>query len=235
MVSHKEESAMTTYVQYKGIECSKKRHYFWTNFGTHIVLKSFKDGIADIYIPGEKCTSCIEIIVGCFDSKSNFKEEICKALNSNSAVKGIHISLDDVNILVTDKNADVKKVIREFFSILDKRDKKYASGNARRILELDETIEMMFKNDKTEKEWEEWVDLSLGSYSVKFARRWAKYMQFTIAEKGTTVTECARETLEEFDVSRFLGRHAFGTVISVLGRCWKYGDELLKWYDEGMK
>lgn len=227
---------MTTRVKYVGIDFTGKCPTFETDSKESIVLRgwSFKDEIADVWVTGDTVRGVIETIIGCFDSKSNFKTELGKILTVITSVKGIRTVINDVSFVITEENADVKLACREFFLKRDREEKKYASRDELKIFDIDEKTEMLFKNAKAAKEWENWVDLNIGTYPVTFARRWAKYMQYVIEKEKKTVAECARDTSVEFNPNVFDG-YTYSSVINVLARCWKYGDELLKWYKEGMK
>ena len=99
---------------------------FWTNLGGSIFVDSFKDGIVDVVVTGDTIRESIKIIVGCFDNNSNFQIELCKALNINSPIRGIHTSINGVDFIITKENANVRKVLREYFYTLDKQEKEYA-------------------------------------------------------------------------------------------------------------
>lgn len=65
------------------------------------------------------------------------------------------------------------------------------------IIRIDETTEMLFKDKKAKKVWDECVETySKDMYSrfcITYARRWAKYMQILIVE-GKAVAEIAERT-----------------------------------------
>lgn len=103
----------------------------------------------------------------------------------------------------------------------------------REIIKIDETTEMLFKDDAAKKNWGKiFKKLSQDPYGkcvVDYARRWAKYMQVLIAE-GKTVDEIAKEASTDCDFEAISG-FMYGCAVTALVRCWKYGSELKKWHN----
>lgn len=65
---------------------------------------------------------------------------------------------------------------------------------------------------------------------VKYARRWAKYMQQLITE-GKTINEIAEKASHDCDIEGITG-FMYGCAVSALAQSWKYGDELRRWHNK---
>ena len=80
--------------------------------------------------------------------------------------------------------------------------------------------------------WQKFVDSNKDPYGaccVEYAAGWAKLMQLEMAN-GKAVKDCAGETSYQLG---FLGITGFmyGCAVSMLSRCWKYGEELRRWHN----
>ena len=101
------------------------------------------------------------------------------------------------------------------------------------IIKIDETTEMLFKNEEAKEQWEKMVKkhskdfFSMGV--VVYARRWAKYMQTLIAE-GKSVSQIAEEASLDADIEGITG-FMHTCALHALCDTWKYGDELCEWYE----
>src|SRR6185437_14201377 len=90
-------------------------------------------------------------------------------------------------------------------------------------------IEMEFSDKKA---WEEGLYKNSDPYGAacyEYAEGWAKLMQKEIA-LGKTVRECADETQKGLGFMGITG-FMYGAAVSVLSKCWKYGEELRKWHN----
>lgn len=103
-----------------------------------------------------------------------------------------------------------------------------------KLIHIDETIELEFKDEESKKFWEKLVEAnSKGFYSisyVRYTRRWAKCMQKLISE-GKTVAEIAKKTSDYCDAVEGVTGFMHGCAVNALSHYWKYGDELLKWHN----
>ena len=102
-----------------------------------------------------------------------------------------------------------------------------------KIEHIDEATDLLFKNEQAKKLWNEMVAKNCHDpyvlIIIKFARRWAKYMQFLISQ-GKVVSEIAKKTSYESDfngISDFM----YNCAVKYLCECWKYGDDLKKWHN----
>src|SRR6267142_5149427 len=84
--------------------------------------------------------------------------------------------------------------------------------------------------------WNKYKELNTDPYGgccIEYAEGWARLMQIEIA-KGKSVKDCAEKTSFELG---FLGITGFmyGAAVSMLAKCWKYGEELRKWHNKEYK
>lgn len=83
-----------------------------------------------------------------------------------------------------------------------------------------------------EKAWNEGKENNQDPYGGAifiFAEAWAKLMQAEIA-KGSTVAACAEHTSFAADFVGLTG-FMYGAAVSILGQCWKHGEELRVWHN----
>ena len=92
----------------------------------------------------------------------------------------------------------------------------------------------MPKDEEGKKAWDKMVEVNskdpYGNGVVKYARRWAKYMQKLIAE-GKTVIEIAEKASHDCDIEGITG-FMYGCAVNALAQSWKYGEELRKWHNK---
>ena len=102
------------------------------------------------------------------------------------------------------------------------------------VLVVDESTELQFKDKEVAKKWKQWVRInSEDPYDkavVTFARRWAKYMQHLMEKHNKTVGEIAHNALHASNIEDISGA-MYECAVSALVHCWKYGEELFKWYN----
>jgi hypothetical protein len=67
---------------------------------------------------------------------------------------------------------------------------------------------------------------------VEYAKLWAEAMESEMA-KGQTLAECAKSTSDAVDKLPNMGITGFmyGAAVSILARCWIYGDILRVWHN----
>ena len=142
--------------------------------------------------------------------------------DENATFTGIKFKFNDVTLIVTKENADADGICKEWNAGREANAEKHRrereawlktpegqeylaqqkAEEARRkaveaeVLHIDETVEMEFKDEEGKKSWNQMVEVNskdpYGNGVVKYARRWAKYMQKLIAE-GKTVVEFAEK------------------------------------------
>ena len=103
------------------------------------------------------------------------------------------------------------------------------------VLTIDKSTELEFKDEEAKANWEKWVEANskdfYGFSAVKYACRWAKYMQHLMKEHNKTLPEIVDKTsLFRYtdDVTGFM----YCRVVLVLSQCWKYGEELRRWHNK---
>ena len=230
---------------------------------TTLWVESFDDGIATVDpTPGCNINDFAEALAGCFDEKSNFGTEVMMAYNcdENATFTGIQFTFNGVTLTVTKDNADKDTICKEWHDGMEANAEKHrrekeawlqtpegqeylAQQKAEEIrrkaveaevLQIDDTIEMEFKDDEAKKAWDDMVEVnskdSYGMGVVKYARRWAKCMQKLIAE-GKTVIEIAEKTSHDCDIEGITG-FMYGCAVQALSKSWKYGEELRKWHNK---
>ena len=105
------------------------------------------------------------------------------------------------------------------------------------VLVVDELTEMEFKNATAKYDWEELVNKNSKNSCmnmVKFARRWAKFMQYLMNEQGKTFSkaaECALTACAPEGISGLV----YGASVVALSKSWKYGEELRRWHNNQVK
>lgn len=96
-----------------------------------------------------------------------------------------------------------------------------------RILEIDETRDMMFVDPNAEKMWNEAVETA-GEFKLQaltFARRWAKYMQYLMEEEHQRLGDILPKLdiiAEECDVDGITFQQ-YKIALGALKECWRYG------------
>ena len=180
--------------------------------------------------------------------------------DEKATFKGIKFECNGVTLTVTKENADVERIYQEWTAGMEANAEKHRreretwlktpegqeylaqqkEEEARRkaieaeVLRIDEAVEMEFKDEECKKAWDKMVEINskdhYGNGVVKYARRWAKYMQQLIAE-GKTVIEIAEKASHDCDIEGITG-FMYGCAVNALAQSWKYGEELRKWHNK---
>lgn len=92
-------------------------------------------------------------------------------------------------------------------------------------------------------DWDEAVNANTDDYGacgIRYAARWANYMEREIAD-GKSLADIARDTSHEADKEGITG-FMYGCAVSILSQVWKHGEALRRWHnldaqigDEGEK
>lgn len=163
---------------------------------TKFYVISFINGIVTIDpMMGTDISDFAELIVGCFEKKSNFIDKVSQVFNcpKNNVLKGITFEFNDVNILVTKNDADVNKIYAKYKAGLEanarkarleleayKKTDEYRLARAKtlkreirkekvreEVLEIDKTTQLEFKDEEAKEKWNNWVkDNSYPSYNL---------------------------------------------------------------------
>lgn len=180
--------------------------------------------------------------------------------DENTTFNGIKFEFNGVTLVVTKETADKDRICKEWKAGMEANAEKYRrerevwlktpegqeylaqqkEEETRRkaieaeVLQIDKTIEMEFKDEEAKRAWDDMVKVNsndpYGMCVVKYARRWAKYMQKFIAE-GKTVIEIAEKASHDCDVEGITG-FMYGCAVQALSKSWKYGEELRKWHNK---
>lgn len=180
--------------------------------------------------------------------------------DKNSTFTGIKFEFNGVTLVVTKENADKDRIYKDWKAGMEANAEKHRrereawlktpdgqeylaqqkEEEARRkaieaeVLRIDEAVEMEFKDEEGKKAWDKMVEVNskdpYGNGVVKYARRWAKYMQKLIAE-GKTVIEIAEKASHDCDIEGITG-FMYGCAVNALAQSWKYGEELRKWHNK---
>lgn len=186
------------------------------------------------------------------DSNFGAEVLIAYNCDDNTTFTGIKFKFNGVTLTVTKENADAKKIYQERDTIMETNAEKYrlerdawlktpegqeylaqqeAEATCKKdieaeVLRIDETIEMEFKDEEGKKAWDQMVEVnskdSYGNCVMKYALRWAKYMQKLIAE-GKTVAEIAEKASQDCDIEGITG-FMYGCAVNALSQSWKYGE-----------
>lgn len=70
---------------------------------------------------------------------------------------------------------------------------------------------------------------SYGSGVIRYAARWANYMERKMAT-GATLESIAGDTGHEADLEGITG-FMYGCAVQVLAACWKHGEQLRRWHN----
>ncbi len=247
---------MATRVSFDKIwDYDKKTRIFRTSSGHSLWIKSFENGIATADPMGScTITSYAEMIAGCFDEDSNFTSELLRAFDCETDTNfiGIQFEFNCVMILVTKENADKDKIYAEWNAGMKANAEKYLEAYRKtpeyrkqlkakfrketvekKVLAIDKSTELEFKDDESKSIWEKWVEIKskndYGLLVVAYARRWAKYMQHLMSKYNKTLSQIAYETSYVSDING-IADYSYDCVVDILSQCWKYGEELRRWH-----
>jgi hypothetical protein len=200
-------------------------------------VKSFKEGTAIIHPGiGSDILDFAKIIEGSFRVDSNVQKELNNSFECKEemVLEAIRFEFNGVTVEVNSNNADARTIFKLWKKKGDEDRREVLfrqfSGNARvtEIRRIEETTDMQFKNKEAEEMWDEIVENNSSNFITDFACCWAKYMQKFISE-GKTVAEIAEQTSSECDFEGITG-FMKACAIQILIQCWRYGDELQKYY-----
>ena len=181
--------------------------------------------------------------------------------DENATFKGIQFEFNRVTLTVTKENADAERIYQEWKAGMEANAEKYRLEREaymktpeyraerakalklqtrretveKEVLAVDKSSELEFKDDEAKAKWEHWVEInSNDSYSlgvVKYARRWAKYMQHLMTKHNKTIYQIADNASHVTDIEGITG-FMYGCAVAMLSECWKYGEELRRWHNK---
>ena len=86
---------------------------------------------------------------------------------------------------------------------------------------------------KNKELWNEFVESNKDFYGrgvITYAERWANSMESLIND-GANLVDIAEKTSREADTEGITG-FMYGTAVSILKKCWIFGDELNNWHNK---
>jgi len=228
--------------------------------GERVYIKQYQEGNLVLDTSIDTIHHVSQFVEGCFAKGSNVSRELSAAYSTDNELKQISFKFNGVEITaIATTTADniVKQLYDGYEADTAKRKAEYEEykktlqyaidmkENARKetirktieaeVIHIDNTTEMEFKDDAAKEKWDEFVEInSKDGYSagvVKYARRWAKYMQAKIA-KGERLTDIADSTHFDADIEGITG-FMYGGAVNALSQFWKHGEELRKWHNKG--
>ena len=195
-----------------------------------IIVLSSEEGIATVAPTKDlkNFQSFISILLGCLEENSNFNIFFKNYYEED--IKGFRFFFEGVDYLITpDTNTDEverKILVNHAFNLK----KEYRRQQIhKKIIELDETTEIQFKDKNAETCWKHLVERAETNeelQSIAFARRYAKIMQYLILKNGIDnfkyysleiYSAINKDGVIEADVLTFTFR--------ILRIIWAYGDK----------
>jgi hypothetical protein len=182
--------------------------------------------------------------------------------DENATFAGIRFEFNGVTLTVSKENADAERICEEWNAGMEANAEKYRlemeeymktpQYRAKRakalklqtrreivekeVLAVDESTELELKDDEAKAKWEQWVEInSHDSYSldvVKYARRWAKYMQHLMTKHNKSVYQIAHNASHVTNIEGGVTGFMYGCAVAMLSECWKYGEELRFWHNK---
>ena len=219
--------------------------------GDSFSVKSLNNGIMVIKpLSNFRIDAWVNKITEFFNEGSNFK-----------GLKAIEFELNGVYVPVTANNATPDRIIQLMNEKMEenrvKLEKEYAEYQktpeyrykkskelkiaARRqiveqyVINVDKATELEFKDDEAAQKWAKFVAANSQdgySYSVViYALRWAKYMQHIMKKHNKTVFQIAQSTSLAANLTGTTS-YRYDAAVTILSQCWKYGEDLRKWYNK---
>ncbi len=173
----------------------------------------------------------------------------------------IKFSFNGVKFFIIPSNADKNKILGKYYEGLEidavehriEREKymktpQYRAKRAKElkvitrkkkvreeIAEVEAKTRLRYKDKDAAKNWRKYVrinsDCGYNEAIVRYAKRWAKYMQHLMKKYNKTVFEIADTTYILCDTEGITG-HMYGCAVNVLSQCWKHGDDLRRWHNK---
>ena len=206
-----------------------------------INVVDYTDGVVTLGETDLGIFTYLGIIERCFDERCGFAKELKKSycMQEDVTVKEFKFEFKGILVRVTREDKDVHKIVRRWRAALEKAEADaYEKSLRRDITEIVSKETFSFKSEEAKKLFNEWVlDYTCEGRVhsvVKFAKRWAMYMQYLVREKGETFFSIANGSYKECLIPEFEEEmfSSIGTdVCHILINTWKYGDEFKKWFN----
>lgn len=94
--------------------------FFWvhSNKLSGFTVNDFKEGIVDVTAsPSNDIEDVVDVVMGCFETCSNFRNEVFKVYNcdTNTVFKGIRVEHCDVVFVVTESSIDKYQILAKYW------------------------------------------------------------------------------------------------------------------------
>ena len=233
----------------------RKSFEFLTDEGFSVYVDDFKGGFAYIEIPvnivyGEdeiyttilNSKEYIHFISGCFKNNSNFKERLFRAFgcSKDTEFKGIRISIQEFYKLITIEDSFVLKINEIIDQLLtdftvhvlkeENEEKLKQEERTREINKLLDSLEVAFKSDRAEDEYEE-APTEISDEDLGYGEDFVKYVQYLHREKDQDIFDAVIETYITF-VGYWTVPENDGQIMNFICKYCKYGDEIFEAYTE---
>lgn len=213
----------------KEVFCFGKEERLFTTNKESIKIISSNEGIAKVIPIFKRRKNFISTLIGCLEKSSNFNFFFNNYYGEN--IKGFEFFLEGVDYSITPSTnaSEIEKKILKNHVFNQKKEYRRQQIH-KKIIELDETTEIQFKDKDAEICWKHIVgraETNKELQSVAFARRYAKIMQYLISKNGIDNFEyysseiyvaINKDGIIETDVLTFTFR--------ILRIIWAYGDEI---------
>ena len=228
---------------------------FLTDEGFEVYVDDFKDGFAYIEIPvnivyeeSEVDTTILnaneyaKFISGCFRSDSNFKEKVFRAFGctKDTEFKGFRISIQEVYKFITIEDFSVFKIdeimdkllIDFTVQVLREKNEEEAKHEerTRKINKLLDSLDIIFKSDKAEDEYEE-VPTAISEEDLAYGEDFVKYVQYIHREKDKNIFDAVIETYITFTNFWDIPENDY-LIMNFICKYCKYGNEIFEAYTE---
>ena len=176
--------------------------------------------------------------------------------DSNNGLKAIIFESEGVCIHVTEKSADCDRIVKRWYRKMKEQQEreqkqreehlkspKYLKAKyrlqivRRRVSCYVQNEDFEFKDENARQQWLKYLDLiSDEPYSLStanYAVCWAKLMQYIMHKyKGVTVKQIAKATSKAANMEESTDKFIYRMSIALLNSVWKYGSELVQWYNK---
>ena len=221
---------------------------FKTEEGKEIKVTGVDKGIVKIDFTLENTPDQMaRVIVGCFDSFSNFPKVVGKVYSQDSKnwFKGIEINAFGKKMLVTEENANIfsisefiRKASEEFWDKFKNELKNELERREKALEDIcvaSESEEIIFSNSQSKNMWLHWTSEQMqrgieNKYIVFAAITFAKYAQFLIGRNNISIYSAFDKAYDDILLYKEFTESTLYNAIEILKRCWRYGEMLRDWF-----
>lgn len=194
-----------------------------------VKVKSVDEGIV-IVIPPKNCNNFeifISTLVGCLEKQSNFLSIFYEFYKEE--VKGFEFFWKGFDYLIT-PSTDIDTIKKAFFrhNALQQKMEYRRLQVHKKIIEVDDTTEIQFKDDYAEMRWNQIVANAESEDELKavtFTRRYAKIMQYLIIKNGIdNFGHFSASIMDAISKDGIINTNILKFAFSVLRKIWIYGN-----------